>query len=203
VVAVSGGGGGGSRLRTVVLPLLLCASFSRRWVSFLFSSSSTSAFPCFSALLLLSAGGGGSNWDCGRWLGNQVAAAMMVVLRRFFFVVQRRKPFFFVGRSSLLQKCPPLKAIVGFHLPHFMFFPTCIYRQPGERFAIPCSSAGHGSPSHFSSIMLAGYGCVGMGSCGFFGQVGWREKENSGKQRFKIFFFPASACAGKKENSAV
>jgi hypothetical protein len=34
--------------------------------------------------------------------------------------------------------------------------------------------------------------------------VGWREreKENSGKQRFKIFFFLASACAGKKENNA-
>jgi ABC-type polysaccharide/polyol phosphate export permease len=30
------------------------------------------------------------------------------------------------------------------------------------------------------------------------------EKEKlSGKRRFKIFFFPASACAGKKENSAV
>jgi hypothetical protein len=36
-----------------------------------------------------------------------------------FFSVQRRKPlFFFAGRSSLLQKCPPLKAVVGFH-PHF------------------------------------------------------------------------------------
>jgi hypothetical protein len=30
------------------------------------------------------------------------------------------------------------------------------------------------------------------------------EKEKlSGKRRFKIFFFPASACAGKKENSDV
>jgi len=84
-----------------------------------------------------------------------------------------------------------------------MFFLACIYRQSGERFAIPCSSAGHGSPSHFSSIMLAGYGCVGMGHAGFLGKWGGeREQENIGKQRFKIFFFPASACAGKKENSA-
>jgi hypothetical protein len=52
--------------------------------------------------------------------------------------------------------------------PPFLFFPAYIYRQPGERFAIPCSSAGHGSPSHFSSIMLAGYGCVGMGHAGFW-----------------------------------
>jgi len=87
VVVVSGGGGGGSRLRTVVLPLLLRASFSRRCASFLFSSSSTSASPCFSVLLLLSAGGGGRDWDCERWLGNQVAAVVMVVLRRFFFSV--------------------------------------------------------------------------------------------------------------------
>jgi hypothetical protein len=84
-----------------------------------------------------------------------------------------------------------------------MFFLACIYRQSGERFAIPCSSAGHGSPSHFSSIMLAEYGCVGMGHAGFLGKWGGeREQENIGKQRFKIFFFPASACAGKKENSA-
>jgi len=107
--------------------------------------------------------------------------------------------FVFFCRSSLLQKCSPLKAVVGFHLPPN----ACIYRQPGERFTIPCSSAGHGSPSHFSSIMLAGYSCVGMGLAGFLGKWGGeREKENSGKQRFKIFFFPASACAGKKENSA-
>jgi len=51
--------------------------------------------------------------------------------------------------------------------------------------------------------MLAGYGCVGMSHTGFLGKCGGEiEKENSGKQRFKIFFFPASACAGKKENSA-
>jgi hypothetical protein len=30
-----------------------------------------------------------------------------------------------------------------------------------------------------------------------------KEKENSGEKRFKIFFFPTSACAGKKENSVV
>jgi hypothetical protein len=30
-----------------------------------------------------------------------------------------------------------------------------------------------------------------------------KEKENSGKKRFKIFFFPDSACTRKKENSVV
>ena len=44
---------------------------------------------------------------------------------------------------------------------------------------------------------------MGMGHAGFLGKWGGeREKDNNGKQRFKIFFFPASACAGKKENSA-
>ena len=102
MVDVSGDGGGKSRLRTVVLPLLLRASFSRRCVSFLFFSSSTSASPCVSVLLLLSAGGVGSDWDCGRWLGNQVAAAVMVVLRRFFFSVLC---------SSLCQQRPPLSVV--------------------------------------------------------------------------------------------
>jgi hypothetical protein len=37
-------------------------------------------------------------------------------------------------------------------------------------------------PSHFSSIMLAGYGCVGMGHAGFLGKWGGeREGKNSGK----------------------
>jgi TRAP-type C4-dicarboxylate transport system substrate-binding protein len=50
-------------------------------------------------------------------------------------------------------------------------------------------------------VGVAGYGCVGvgMGHAGFLGKWGGeREEKNSGKQRFKIFFFPASACAGKK-----
>jgi len=42
--------------------------------------------PCI-MFFFLSAGGGGSDWDCRRWLGNQVAAAVMVVLRRFFSVL--------------------------------------------------------------------------------------------------------------------
>jgi len=53
-------------------------------------------------------------------------------------------------------------------------------------------------PSHFSSIMLAGYGCVGMGHAGFLGKWGGREGEVSGK-RFKIFFSPVSAFAGEKK----
>jgi len=37
-------------------------------------------------------------------------------------------------------------------------------------------------PSHFSSIMLAGYGCVGMGHAGFLGKWGGeREGKNNGK----------------------
>jgi hypothetical protein len=45
-------------------------------------------------------------------------------------------------------------------------------------------------------IMVAGYG-----SC----RVSWASgvERESGKKTFKIFFFLASACAGKKENSAV
>jgi hypothetical protein len=80
-------------------------------------------------------------------------------------------------------------------LPLWFCSLPCIYRQPGERFTIPCPSAGHGG------VGVAGYGCVGvgMGHAGFLGKWGGeREEKNSGKQRFKIFFFPASACAGKK-----
>jgi hypothetical protein len=61
---------------------------------------------------------------------------------------------------------------------------------------IHCPSAGHGG------VGVAGYGCVGMGMghAGFLGKWGGeREEKNSRKQRFKIFFFPASACAGKKK----
>jgi len=35
---------------------------------------------------------------------------------------------------------------------------------------------------------------------GFVGKL--EEKEDSGKKIFEIFFFPVSACAGKKENNA-
>ena len=43
-----------------------------------------------------------------------------------------------------------------------------------------------------------------MGHAGFLGKWGGeREEKNSRKQRFKIFFFPASACAGKKLHRAV
>jgi len=103
-------------------------------------------------------------------------------------------PFLSLPFSPSPKFCPS-----RFLLP-ILFFPACIYRQLGERFAIPCSSAGHGSPSHFSSIMLAGYGCVGMGHAGFLDK--WGEVREQEKW-FKIIFFPASACAGKKENSAV
>jgi hypothetical protein len=48
--------------------------------------------------------------------------------------------------------------------------------------------------------MLARYGCVGMGHAGFLGKWGG---EIEREKWFKIFFFPVSACEGKKENSAV
>jgi len=82
-------------------------------------------------------------------------------------------PFLSLPFSPSPKFCPS-----RFLLP-ILFFPACIYRQLGERFAIPCSSAGHGSRSHFSSIMLAGYGCVGMGHAGFldkWGEVREQEK---------------------------
>ena len=73
-------------------------------------------------------------------------------------------------RSSLSQKnCPPTL--------WFCSLPS-IYRQPGERFTIPCPSAGHGG------VGVAGYGCVGvgMGHAGFLGKWGGeREGKNSGK----------------------
>jgi hypothetical protein len=101
------------------------ASFSRRCVSFLFSSLSTSASPCFFVLLLLSAGGSGSDWDCGRWLGNQVTAVVMVVLRRFFFSVLffSSAPFFLLlpvlfllplsGRSYVSVVAAVVDGVVG------------------------------------------------------------------------------------------
>ena len=67
-----------------------------------------------------------------------------------------------------------------------------------ERVTIPYSSAGHGSLSHVSSIMVVGHGCVGMSYVGFLGQIGWRERESGKKNISKIFFSPVSAFAGKK-----
>jgi hypothetical protein len=40
-------------------------------------------------------------------------------------------------------------------------------------------------PSHFSSIMLAGYGCVGMGHAGFLGK--WGGERERGRITGKIF----------------
>jgi len=68
-----------------------------------------------------------------------------LVMKVVFFSVQRRKPlFFFAGRSSLLQKCPPLKAVVGFPPLPFLFFPACIYRQPGRGSPYPVQVQGMG-----------------------------------------------------------
>ena len=50
--------------------------------------------------------------------------------------------------------------------------------------------------SHVSSIMVAGYGCVGMGYAGFLSKWGGeREREENIS---KIFFSPVSAFAGEK-----
>jgi hypothetical protein len=59
--------------------------------------------PVLCSSFFLSAGGGGSDGDCGRWLGNQVAAAVMVVLRRFFFSVLRSS--LSITSSSLCRGC--------------------------------------------------------------------------------------------------
>ena len=77
----------------------------------------------------------------------------------------------------------------------------CIYRQPGERFTIPCPSAGHGG------VGVAGYGCVGvgMGHAGFLGKWGGeREKGRITGKISKILFSPVSAFVGEKKlHSAV
>jgi len=54
-------------------------------------------------------------------------------------------------------------------------------------------------PSHFSSIMLAGYGCVGMGHAGFLGKWGGeREGKNSGKNFKNILLLPCLCiCRGE------
>jgi len=54
-------------------------------------------------------------------------------------------------------------------------------------------------PSHFSSIMLAGYGCVGMGHAGFLGKWGGeREGKNSGKIFKNILLLPCLCiCRGE------
>jgi hypothetical protein len=66
-----------------------------------------------------------------------------------------------------------------------------------ERVTMPVPVQGMGlCMSHVSSIMVAGYGCVGMGYAGFLGKWGGeREREENIS---KIFFSPVSAFAGEK-----
>ena len=86
-------------------------------------------------------------------------------------------------KLSFLSSCSPLchypsLFLQNFATPHWFCSLPCIYRQLGERFTIPCLSAGHGG------MGVAGYGCVGvgMGHAGFLGKWGGeREGKNSGK----------------------
>ena len=111
-------------------------------------------------------------------------------------------PFFFFcfARASLPSKQTlPLLSYLSL-CPSLIVLPwccslPCIYRQPGERFTIPCPSAGHGG------VGVAGYGCVGvgMGYAGFLGKWGGeREGKNSGKS-FKNPLLPCLCiCRGEK-----
>jgi len=122
---------------------------------------------------------------------SQICSSLQV---RFSKVLPHLVSFFFLflqlARLPLLFLFPPLFFPVSaacfpllskkFLLPLLVFPPfsvfcslPCIYRQPGERFTIPCPSAGHGG------VGVAGYGCVGvgMGHAGFLGKWGGREGE--------------------------
>jgi len=52
--------------------------------------------------------------------------------------------FFSLFLSPCFSPNNSLSLSLGF--PFFSFSPPCIYRQPGERFTIPCPSAGHDLP---------------------------------------------------------
>ena len=86
---------------------------------------------------------------------------------------------------------------------HWFYSLPCIYRQPGERFTIPCPSAGHGG------VGVAGYGCVGvgMGHARFLGKWGGeRERKNSGKNFKNILLLPwqgrrSCTCRSKRHRA--
>jgi len=84
------------------------------------------------------------------------------------------------------------------HPPSWFCSLPCIYRQPGERFTIPCPSAGHGG------VGVAEYGCVGvgMGHAGFLGKWGGeRQGKNNGKN-FKNLLLPC-LCICRGEEAAL
>ena len=105
------------------------------------------------------------------------------------------------------QKSPSESVVCMSPSPKFCH-PLCpvifpyIYRMLRERVTIPVQLQGMGlCLSHVFSIMVVGYGCVGMGYTGFLGKWGGeREREENIS---KIFFSLVSAFAGEKKQHSV
>jgi len=131
--------------------------------------------------------------------------ALALLLQNFaplfflFSTTRNTQPFFVYSRffsPSLLS------VFIGAQREGHLTFAT----EQGKVATLPLSwrrvGAKHGCPQGKALLVFhhGGRVCVGMGSAGFPGQVGWGERER--KKTFKIFFFPASACVGKKENNA-
>jgi len=131
--------------------------------------------------------------------------ALALLLQNFaplfflFSTTRNIQPFFVYSRffsPSLLS------VFIGAQREGHLTFAT----EQGKVATLPLSwrrvGAKHGCPQGKALLVFhhGGRVCVGMGSAGFPGQVGWGERER--KKTFKIFFFPASACVGKKENNA-
>jgi hypothetical protein len=86
---------------------------------------------------------------------------------------------------------------------HPLVPPLVFISRGGEDHLTPAMAQGKvGDGSYWQGMVSCflhhgGMVCVGMGSAGFLGQVGW--KERVGKNISKIFFSPVSAfCRGEK-----
>ena len=121
----------------------------------------------------------------------------------FFVFNYSKHSALFCLLSFLFSFFPSLLSVfIGAQREGHLTFAT----EQGKVATLPLSwrrvGAKHGCPQGKALLVFhhGGRVCVGMGSAGVPGQVGWRERER--KKTFKIFFFPASACVGKKENNA-
>jgi len=116
--------------------------------------------------------------------------------------------------SFSLPKNPPwiCRLLLSFSKilpPLFSVLPPCIYRQPGERFTIPCPSAGHGGvgwllcsrcrawPSS-SFVVVAGH--AGMGGVSEWSS---RVERESGKKHFKNLLLPCLCILQGRRSSTV